>query len=335
MKKNEQNTKPLPERNVSEYRFIANIEKIASEKLKSQELVPDLPISKFIKEKKRFYSTSCTNPKGEKVLFKMIIVENKKVITTFKREVEANILIEKKKNINVPSVIKAQLGKKPYWFTREYVPGKTLGDFYSIRDEFKTKEIAEKLADNLHNLQNLPKEEFLKITNIKKDLFRTYEVNRKKENLLMKKDKKDIDLKKIDTFYKKMLKKDSDQIKLVPCHGDYTSHNLVVSNKKIYMIDLERMRLSNFCADLTYLWMSSWKFPTWRKDFLESYIAKLEDEDKELFKETFRLEAIANAIGVLISGIYICSESDAESFRKSAKLTIESALKSFNSLLKI
>jgi len=321
------------------YQYINNIEKKVQQKLEDLSLNPELPLSKFIKRKRRFYAVPCRTKEHQRVFFKIVLVKGEKTKRLFKREIKANLFMQRKRSIAVPSIISAETKKTPYWFTREYVYGFPTGYFYDISKAAQKKEVAEKIAGNLFALQNISIPFSRKINSseiLEERKFQNYhKIIKRRESLVSAKDKKDIDIKAVYNLLEELKKKYADQVDLVFCHGDYTLANFLLSSEKVYVTDWEHLRLDNFCVDLAHLWIETWKFPKWRKALLNHFASKIPARKQEMFKEIFRIVVISNALGGLAFGIHLCPKADVEGARKSAKAAIKAALIGFDPLLSL
>ena len=125
------------------------------------------------------------------------------------------------------------------------------------------------------------------------------------------------------------------EAEFVLTHGDFTLANFFINKNKVYITDWEHVRLDNRAADISHLWIQTWKFPAWRKKLLSCFISKLPKNKRDRFKEIFRVIIITEALGELAYSIYICPKKQVNNSKRSAKKTIESSLKGFDSLLNI
>lgn len=313
--------------NIPEYHYIKGIDRIVREKLKELNLTPKLPLSSFKKKKKRFYSSPCK----EKVFFKMLLVEEDWVGRLLKREAIATKVLTNRPNLNIPGFVSADIENMPYWFIHEYLPGPLVGHFYEIYKQGRKKEIIRKIVDNLLALQSIKKGSASRIPFLGKRGYEThFNIIKKREGLI--KDKRGVDFKSIYQFAKKQ-EKYLKEAEFVLTHGDFTLANFFINKNKVYITDLEHARLDNLAADISHLWIQTWKFPDWRRELLSYFISKLPKDKQNRFKEIFRLIIITEALGELAYSIYICPKSQINNSKRSAKKTIKSSLKGFDSLL--
>jgi len=313
--------------NIPKYHYIKGIDRIVREKLKELSLTPKLPLSSFKKKRKRFYSSPCVS----KVFFKMLLVEENWVGRLLKREAIATKALTNIPNLNIPGFVSADIENMPYWFIHEYLPGPLVGHFYRIYKQGRKKEIIRKIVDNLLALQSVKKGATSRIPFLGKRGYEAhFNIIKKRESLI--KDKRGIDFKSIYQLAKKQEKyfKKAD---FVLTHGDFTLANFFTNKNKVYITDWEHTRLDNRAADISHLWIQTWKFPAWRKELLSCFISKLPKNKQNRFKEIFRLIIITEALGELAYSIYICPKNQVNDSKRSAKKTIESSLKGFNSLL--
>ena len=322
--------------NIPEYHYIKGIDKTVKERLKELDLTPKLSLSSFKKKKKRFYSLPCATKDKKKVFFKILLVEEDWVGRLLKRETIVTKLLTNYPNLNIPGFVSADIENMPYWFIHEYLPGPLVGHFYEIYKQGQKKEIIRKIADNLLAFQTINKKK-KKITSripfLGERGFKTHlHIIKEREGLV--KDKKGIDFKSIYQFAKKQ-EKYLKEAEFVLTHGDFTLANFFTNKNKVYVTDWEHVRLDNRAADISHLWIQTWRFPAWRKELLSYFISKLPKNSQNKFKEIFRLIIITEALGELAYSIYICPKKYINDSKKFAKKTIESSLKGFDFLLNI
>lgn len=320
--------------NIPEYHYIKGIDKTVKDKLKELDLIPKFPLSSFKKKKKRFYSSPCVTKNKEKVFLKILLVKESWVGRLLKREAVVTKLLTNYPNLNIPGFVSADIEKTPYWFIDKYLPGPLIGHFYEVYKEGQKKGVVKKIIDNLLAFQTINKKKKEIISRIpflgERDFKDHFNIIKERQGLI--KNKKGIDFKTLYQFAKKQ-EKYLKEAEFVLTHGDFTLANFFTNKNKVYITDWEHVRLDNLAADISHLWIQTWKFPAWRRELLSYFISKLPKNKRNRFQEIFRVIIITEALGELAYSIYICPKKYVNDSKRAAKKTIESSLKGFNFLL--
>lgn len=326
---------------MSEREFINNIDEIVKRKLKELKLKPKpkLSLRLFKENKKRFYATPCKTEQDEMVFLKLLITREKKAAIGLKRDAEFTKFLSKsaetKKALNIPLFVAAGIKEFPYWFLHQYIPGPLIGHHFKIYKEGLKQGIRKKVIDNLLALQSISykrnKGLLLKIP-LKEKGIRNYldSLKNLEHKMRLQKRAKEIDFKKIYRFsesQKSYFKRDN----LVLAHGDFTLANFFVHNNKVYLNDWEHVCLDNIAADISKLWIQTYKYPVWRSKLILYFLSKLPVQRRKDFKKGFRMLAILEALNEFVCDLYISSKDSL--IKKATRETIESALKGFDFLI--
>lgn len=274
-------------------------------------LRPKEKVEEFIKNRKHLYSTRCLNKKGEGVFIKVILENKKRFFDSLKREGQILKHITENKTLNkkikITRYLEGNLGGSLPWFMHEFVPGKRLGEFYTLEQK-STKYIKPLIANLLaiHNLSPAHKRKIkstIKLINIIKP--KRYEEILKGHCRGSPKLRKLVDFKALAQLFKenyKYLKK----APIVLTQGDFTLANHIVNKNQICLTDWEWVRFDNFCVDLTHLWIQSWQYPNWQKQLLKTYLRHLDKKSKRIFEQSFKIIAVVQALNELRWNVEIC-----------------------------
>ena len=300
-------------------------------------------VSSFIKEQKNYYAYSVLK-NNQKVFLKARITANKDYIFGIKKGMEiSRIMTENKKissKVNFTGFKGGSLKNIPEWYAYNYIEGDILGDFYEMPRKHEKDIYLKSSVKNLRNLQNVS-EEFIKeaekngvIKYIKKRDYNDY------FNTIKYYQKEKIGDNKIDfeSVYK-LLEKNKKLLNenLVFTHGDFTLANQIVSEKdnEIYLSDWDSVRIDNLAADITHLWVQSWRYPEWRSKLLKEFLESLLEKDRNRFKEIFRITAIEQSMAEIKWNAEACKEKYKKKVVDVSLKIIKIALEGFEGLKRI
>lgn len=272
------------------YKIIPGIEKKITSKLEELKLVPEgLTFKEHIGDLKRFYRNVCLDEKGNRVFFKSILQNNKKIITDYLREIKFNTFITEiydRIKLNTPKVLDYSMDKKFLWVVQEFVPGLMLDDY--VNDTGILNKYTKQVAYAIKSVSMLPFslirklgvgkklnynyyskeiEGYFKHKDVFKHFFSEHEVERIRNFL---KDRKDV----------------LDKTSPVIIHGDMSSANLMMHEKDVYVIDWEHVRSENRAYDMAEFYLKMHRHPKWRNDLMKYYMEDIIDSEEfiKLFK---------------------------------------------------
>ncbi|MEA2097895.1 MAG: glycogen/starch synthase [Patescibacteria group bacterium] len=299
------------------------------------------PVSSFIRKKKNYYAHSVIKG-NRKIFLKARITANKDYIFGIEKGMEiSRIMTENKKisnKVNFTGFQGGSLKEIPEWYAYNYIEGDILGDFYDLPRKHEEDIYLKNSVENLRNLQSVSNE-FIKeaekngvIKYIKKRGYGDY------YNTVKYYEKQKVGNGKIDfeSVYK-LLEKNKEELNknLIFAHGDFTLANQIVSSKdgKIYISDWDSVRIDNIAADLTHLWVQTWRYPDWRSKLLKEFINSLSEKDKNRFKEIFRITVIEQSMAEIKWNAEACKKKYKKGVINISLKTIEVALKWFEGLI--
>lgn len=321
------------------YKTITEIEQKIKELAKKENFEIKKPLKDFIRKKKRFYASSVL--KGEKKIFlKARIVDDNGSVTGLKKEMEITRIMTEDKNIagkvNFTKFLDGSFLEIPEWYTHEYVEGKLLGSFYEMPARSKDKKHIRNVAENLRNLQ-VVSGEFIKeaeSSGIIKDIKRRgYDDYKNTIDFYYKEGvgRNKIDFNKVYVLLSE--NKENLDRNLVVAHGDFTLANQIASEDgRIYLSDWESVRIDNIAADLSHLWVQTWRYKKWRSKLLQTFLESLPEDQKEFFKKIFRITAIEQAMAEIRWNSELCDKKYKKGVIDISIKTIKTALKGFEGL---
>jgi len=272
-------------------KLIPKISEKINEVLRKKELFPLESPEEFIKRthgRKHRYSSVCQDKKGGKFIFYARLhdspFEKERMITEVKL---AKVLMKKRYDF-LPKYFDGKIEKDFEWLLREYFKESPL------EDEKKIEKLKRKLSENeiLRICKALLKFQKIKTSNfpfLKKFDLKKYSKLQKefeREKLFSKEE-----LKKLKNFLKenfKLLKKENKYL----CHGDFQIGNIILFSKKVKIIDLEGIKISNFAFDICFLWARLWRERNAARKFLEKFYNLLPKNKKKKFEILFRLNSL-------------------------------------------
>jgi len=299
------------------------------------------PVSYFIRKQKNYYAHSVLK-NNQKIFLKARITANKDYIFGIEKGMEiSRIMTENKKisnKVNFTGFKGGSLKDIPEWYAYDYIEGDILGDFYDMHRKHEKDIYFKKSVENLKNLQSVS-DEFIKeaekngvIRHIKKRGYNDY------YNTVKYYEGQGIGDKKIDfeSVYK-LLEKNKEELNnnLIFAHGDFTLANQIVSKKdnKIYFSDWDSVKIDNIAADITHLWVQTWRYPEWRSKLLNEFLNNLSEKNKDKFKEIFRITAIEQSMAEIKWNSEACKKKYKKGVIDVSLKTIKVALEGFDGLM--
>ncbi len=324
------------------YKPIADIARKMRNLFKKKGFKVIKPVRSFINKKKRFYAHSVLAD-GKKVFLKARIVDDSGSIIGLEKEMEILKIMTRNKEIakkvNFTEYLDGSLEEVPEWYTHKYIEGELLGDFYEMPNENERYTYIKSIVKNLLNLQSIS----------------TIFIEKAKENGVMKyiKIRSFGDYKDTIDFYKRekvgdgkidfdsvhnLLEKNKELFNnnLVVSHGDFTLANHIIGrNKKVYLSDWESVRIDNIAADITHLWVQTWRYPKWRSQLLLEFLNSLSSQEKKNFREIFRVVAAEQAMAEIKWNSKLCKRKYKKQVIDISIRTVRAALEGFDELLKM
>ena len=300
------------------------------------------PVEHFIKKEKRFYAYSILEKKsGKKLFLKARITASKGSVYGLEKEMEiARIMTENKtisEKVNFTNYLEGSLKEAPEWYTHDFVEGKLLGDFYELPRKNQNEVYLKNIIKNLKGLQSVSQiftkeaEKNGVFKYIKKRDYNDYKATidyYKKEKTGNGK----IDFESVH----KLLEENKNTLNknLVIAHGDFTLANQIIEegSGKIYLSDWESVRIDNFAADITHLWVQTWRYKTWREKLLREFANSLSPKEKEDFQKIFRITAIEQAMAEIRWNARLCERKYKKGVVDVSLKTIRTALDGFGGL---
>ncbi|MDF1498449.1 MAG: glycogen/starch synthase [Patescibacteria group bacterium] len=325
------------------YNTIKDINEKIKELAKKRGFKITKPVNYFIKKQKNYYAHSVMKG-GQKIFLKARITANKSYIFGIEKGMEISRIMTKNKKIanrvNFTGFLEGSLKDIPEWYAYNYIEGDLLGDFYEMPKKHEKDSYIKNSVTNLRNLQSVS-DEFIK--EAEKNGVIKYIVKRGYEdyfNTVQYYEKQKVGYGKIDfaSVYalleknKELLNKD-----FVIAQGDFTLANQIVSGKngKIYLSDWDSVRIDNIAADLTHLWVQTWRYHDWRKKLLQEFLESLPAKDKDRFKEIFRIIVIEQAMAEIKWNAELCKKKYKKGVINISLKTIKIALEGFEGLEEI
>ena len=323
------------------YQTIKDVNKKIKELAEKEGFKITKPVSYFIRKKKNYYAHSVLR-EGKKIFLKARITANKDYIFGIEKGMEiSRIMAENKKilnKVNFTGFLGGSLREIPEWYSYNYIEGDILGDFYDLPKKHEEDIYLKNSVQNLRNLQSVSGE-FIKeaekngvIKYIQKrgysDYYNTVKYYEKEKT---GNNKIDFDaVYKLLEKNKKILNED-----LVIAQGDFTLANQIVSNKdgKIYLSDWDSVRIDNLAADLTHLWVQTWRYKDWRSKLLKEFLNSLPEKDRDRFKEMFRITAIEQSMAEIKWNAMACKKKYKKGVVDVSLKTIKVALEGFEGLM--
>ncbi|MFA6097653.1 MAG: glycogen/starch synthase [Candidatus Paceibacterota bacterium] len=322
------------------YKTITDIDEKIKALSKKEGFILKKPLKEFIEGKKRFYSAPVTKG-GKKLFLKARLADDNGSVFALEKEMKiTKILTENAQmsgKVNFTKYAGGSFGEIPEWYMHEYVEGRLLGSFYEMPAKNEKEIYAKNAVKNLLGLQGISdvfKAEAEKsgiIKNIKKRGYEDYKNTigfYRKEKVGNGK----VDHEKISDLLEKN-KKELDE-DLVVAHGDFTLANQIIDERgDVYLSDWESVRIDNMAADLTHLWVQTWRYPAWRKKLLGIFLNELPEARKERFKNIFRITAIEQSLAEIKWNSALCDKKYKKGVIDISIIVIKTALEGFEGLL--
>ena len=287
---------------------LPGIEKKVHDKISELKLVPKY-IFDAKKHQERFYTASCRDKKGDKVIFKMRTEDYWETKESFRREIEINRLFlqfyKRSRKLSVPKFIDGDSEHAPEWMVYEFIEGREAGDFYNglLKNNIKNFPLESLIA----GMKNMQKMSAFAAGEIKlraqkyEDFKKAYEASG--DALAPFFDKAQIAQgAEILRTHGELL----DAKSVAITHGDFHPGNLIITpGGKIAVIDWYCVHLNNMAFDIAFLYLeiADKKF---RKKVLEKFMAEIVSDEAE-FWQLFRLDIlrlVPQKINVLRDALY-------------------------------
>mgnify|MGYP001031061538 CR=1 FL=1 len=235
----------------------------------------------------RWYTTPCRSSEGKIFLFKAVIVQNQR--ENLIHEIYINRFF-KKTNIYselfTQKIIKSKISKRMTWLLLEYIPGRPCGYYFDFYSKARKERYLEKYVNNFIALQKISTKEPSQVSPylVKREIdFYLADLEKNKNNIFSMVREKDYQL------ALKKLKKNSHLFKAsFLVNGDAAlSNHILGDDGNIYLVDWEQCHLANIASDLAFLYIQTWRYPSWRREFISAYQRKT--PHKDFFKKIFPL----------------------------------------------
>jgi len=286
---------------------IADIEKEVKERLEKLGLVPGYEFDAN-KHRERFYTAPCRDQKGRRVIFKMRTEDYVPTRDYFRREIKINRFFTqyaaKGGSLLVPKFIDGDTVHSPEWMVYEFIPGREAGDFYNGLEDKNIKNFPLKsLIDGMRDMKSLGNlaqadvrlgaenyGDYRKALSdgipILEPFFSSGEIAKAQE--VIRKGKTLLDAKST-----------------VIAHGDFHPGNIIITGRKVAIIDWYYVHLNNIAYDFSFLLLEM-PDPVIRKKYAEKFVSQVAAREK-YFPELLRLCLLRLAvqkIGVLKDALY-------------------------------
>lgn len=321
------------------YKTITGIDEKIKALAKKEGFILKKPVGEFIRKKKRFYA-ACVLKDGKKAFLKARIADDNGSVFALEKEMKITEILTKSSRmsgkVNFTRYAGGSFAEVPEWYLHDYVEGKLLGDFYEMPAKNEKEIYAVNVVKNLAALQGVSDifireaEKLGIVKNIKKrgidDYRNTIEFYRKEKTGNGK-----VNFEKISALVEE--NKALLDGELVAAHGDFTLANQIISeNDEIYLSDWESVRIDNIAADLTHLWVQTWRYPAWRKKLLEAFLTGLPEDKRENFKSLFRITAIEQSLAEIRWNSVLCDKKYKKGVIDISIKVIKTALEGFEGL---
>jgi thiamine kinase-like enzyme len=315
-------------------RLIPKIAKKINGILKKKGLFPLVSPEKFIKRtkgRKHRYSSVCQDKKRKKFIFYARLhdspFEKERMVT----EVKLAKVLTKKRYDFFPKYFDGKTEKDFEWLLREYFEESPL------EDEKEIERLKRKLSENeiLRICKTLLRFQGIKISNfpfLKKFDLKKY--SRLPEQIEKEKIFSKEKLGKLKEFLKKnfkILKEENNYF----CHGDFQIGNIILFDKKVKIIDLEGIQISNFAFDICFLWARLWRERKVAKRFLGKFYNLLPKRKKKKFEILFRLNSLFIGFHSFMQKPKEYGQKTIEKRKKFFFNVLKKSLQSFDELMKL
>lgn len=325
------------------YKIIKDLNEEIRKLAQREDFIITNPVSTFVKKNKRFYAHSVLQ-NNKKVFLKMRIIDDNGAVAGLEKEMEITKIMTNSEvisdKVNFTKYLAGSLKEFPEWYTHGFIEGDLLGDFYEMSKKFEKEICVKNVVENLSNLQSVS-DEFIEeakkngiIKYINKrgytDYYNTVDYYEKQKT-----GEREIDFESVYSLLEKN-KKILDE-NLVIAHGDFTLANQIVSDEtgEIYLSDWESVRIDNIAADLTHLWVQTWRYPEWRSKLLKEFLKNIPDKEVSKFMEIFRITAIEQSMAEIKWNSEACKKIYKKGVINISIRIIETALDGFDGLLEI
>jgi aminoglycoside phosphotransferase (APT) family kinase protein len=244
---------------------------------------PEIALS----EGHRWYTTPCRSSEGKIFLFKAVIAQDQR--KNLVHEIYINRFFKKNniyQELFTQKIIKSKISKRMTWLLLEYIPGSPCGYYFDFSSKARKEIYLEKYANNFIALQKIAIQKPRQISPylVKREIdFYLADLEKNKNKILSAVKEKDYQI------ALKKLKRNSHLFKaLVLVNGDAAlSNHILGDDGNIYLVDWEQCHLANIASDLAFLYIQTWRYPSWRRKFIRTYQKKT--PQKDFFKKIFPL----------------------------------------------
>lgn len=255
------------------------------------ELKPEESFDHFLvnakEKKKRYYSTLCKGKNGTQYFFKILVFGDKSGEKSTKNEID--FYLKTKNNPFLKNITQSFIDyetKKYFWYLRDSVSGKIIGDASEL---FSEENLVNKISEMALSI-------IKKLEEFKSFKFETVSSEKYLEQI--SNSLPEIE-KYYDNFWQQITILFSDekiycQKNLVLTHGDFHFGNLVYLPPKLVVIDWGNVHYGNMAEDFAKLYISLWQFPLVQQKILKDFI-EFKDGNKAELETSIRLMLLFHA----------------------------------------
>ncbi len=169
-----------------------------------------------------------------------------------------------------------------FWFTRRFINGKAMAEQLNGKPNYDL------ISDKYLDVQKVILPQLIKFVQTLRQS-RMDLLNKEFHVMRFEKDISNYDIKKIEQqlefsldqigiFYHNNLTNFLKPKKMALCMGDLVPSNVIIGEgNKIEVVDFEWFGVDNCISDVSFLWLHLWRYPNWRRDLLQSFIADADD----------------------------------------------------------
>lgn len=299
-------------------------------KLKLNPLETPEDFIKMAKGRKHRYSTICQDEKDRKFIFYTRLHDSIFERERMRNEVKIAQSLMKKNYSFFPKYFGAKIENNFEWIKREYFQENTLESKKEIEKLAKplSQEEIEEICKVLFKIQKIKISDFpfLKPKELENFFHLPEEIRKRK--IINKKEVETIE--KLLKENENLLRKENKYF----CHGDFQIGNLIFVKRRLKVIDLESVMISNFAYDICFLWSRLWREKI-RKKILKKFYSLLPMTKRRKFEILFLLDSLFLGFHNFCASPKEYSKEILKKRKKFYLNVIKKALKGFKELEKI
>jgi len=220
----------------------------------------------------------------DKTLYSLKFVLYVKDKSTFANEIKITEFLQEKGIDFIPVIIGKDIKKAPPWYLYRVVDGKIAGQFsynFAYGEHFYQKNPVPALVSHLKRLRSIKKNGIDIPTWNSKSYKAELQNHFKRISSSISLEKNTVVQEAFNILINNLKIFDKTMVYLT--HADLHPANIIVSRKKLYLIDFEHICWNNIAFDFCFADVFAWNNPRFRQDFLKEFKKSLSPQEESEF----------------------------------------------------